>query len=374
MFFKKKERKQEFLSDFVKKKTASEYVFLNINNDLGHAVAHGVSDWPPLMLMAYAYARRAAVAALFIQGVATEESYEHVKAFFKSIQMRTDATVAFQEKAFDVAMEYMKTYNQAITKIFIIKMTHIADEYDSPAGEISDDELFKEVIEIVYLEQQENIAHNEDGYTKKYGLEDVVKDGGVEFTANKFSEIIIKMIPSKEVAYQFVIEDIEAASQGNEVAQIFARNSGISPKEYKGALDNSKPEVGELQNLLWSLCQQLSLDFDMEIVFRTKIVDNVMKNFLFGKYGNESGSFLVERAVLIEGVTEEDIIAELISMSESPNDKTTRTIIKPVKQMWSWSFEFSDEEYETSRELISTLSKLRNGDFVAQSFNIDKKR
>ena len=58
MFFKrKKHRKEKALCDFVEKTNDTGYIFININNDLGDAVENGADDWPPLMLMAYGYAR-----------------------------------------------------------------------------------------------------------------------------------------------------------------------------------------------------------------------------------------------------------------------------------------------------------------------------
>lgn len=161
MFFKKKEPIKQSLSDFVEKVTDSGFVFTDINNDLGNAVEDGADDWPPLMLMAYAYARRVAASALYVQGVVDHDFYDYVKAFFKGMQVRTGHTVEFQEKAFDAAVDYMKTYNPAITKIFIRQVATLAEEYEPSDESLSDSVFFKTVVEMLHLEEREKISKNQ---------------------------------------------------------------------------------------------------------------------------------------------------------------------------------------------------------------------
>ena len=66
---------------------------------------------------------------------------------------------------------------------------------------------------------------------QKSDLERLIEKDGIEYAAKRFSEIILQKMPTAEIAYQFVLEEIEAASQGNETAIRFARNSGISQQE-----------------------------------------------------------------------------------------------------------------------------------------------
>ena len=95
---------------------------------------------------------------------------------------------------------------------------------------------------------------------QKSDLEKLIEKDGIEYAAKRFSEIILQKIPTTEIAYQFVLEEIEAASQGNDTAISFARNSGISPQEYKGSMMNSRPEVDGAdgpQQFILALCMQL---------------------------------------------------------------------------------------------------------------------
>lgn len=85
-------------------------VFVNINNDLGHYIDKvGISD-DPLRIMAYAYARRTAMACLYFQGMIERDAYEHVSLVFKGFQQTTGQTVEFQEEASAQADELIHSY------------------------------------------------------------------------------------------------------------------------------------------------------------------------------------------------------------------------------------------------------------------------
>lgn len=130
---------------------------------------------------------------------------------------------------------------------------------------------------------------------QKSDLERLIEKDGIEYAAKRFSEIILQKMPTVEIAYQFVLEEIEAASQGNETAIRFARNSGISQQEYKGSMRNSRPEVDGPdgpQQFILALCMQLQPNVDLVVDFRTKIVDNIMKTLSFGKYKGQKSSSL----------------------------------------------------------------------------------
>lgn len=130
---------------------------------------------------------------------------------------------------------------------------------------------------------------------QKSDLERLIENEGIEYAAKRYSEIILQKMPTAEIAYQFVLEEIEAASQGNETSIRFARNSGISQQEYKGSMRNSRPEVdgpGGPQQFILALCMQLLPNVDLVVDLRTKIVDNIMKTLSFGKYKGQKSSSL----------------------------------------------------------------------------------
>lgn len=110
----------------------------------------------------------------------------------------------------------------------------------------------------------------------------------IEYSVRAATATVSSMLETKELAYQFVLEEIEAASQGNQIAQKFATASGIPPEEYRGSMQNSCPEIdgpdGPQQYFIGLL--QQGVDMEMLIEVRTRVVENVMKKYSFGKYGD----------------------------------------------------------------------------------------
>lgn len=110
---------------------------------------------------------------------------------------------------------------------------------------------------------------------------------GIDDVAKEFSKIISQKIASENVAMQFVLEEIEAASQGNDLAKYFALNSGFDEDDYKGAMNNSFEEVDGVdspQQFILAITTMLHSDINLMVDFRTKIVDNIMKEWKLGKY------------------------------------------------------------------------------------------
>ncbi len=125
---------------------------------------------------------------------------------------------------------------------------------------------------------------------QKSDIEKPVDKYGIENAAKGFSLIILGKLQNTEIAYQFVLEEIEAASRGNDKAIKFATNSGISANEYIGSMSNSRPEVdgpdGPQQTLI-GICSQFISNTDLMVELRTRIVDHIMESFSFGKYESQ---------------------------------------------------------------------------------------
>lgn len=151
MFFKKKTTTGPRLIDLVIKEADTGYVFWDITDDLGHSVDKIMAS-TPMVLMAYAYARRTAAASLYVQGVCDKDVFNHVEAVFKSLQMKTGQTVEFQKEAAAQSSEYLQSYNYAITTFFEKKTVHIAREYNVPGAKLNDGDLFEAVIATAHEE------------------------------------------------------------------------------------------------------------------------------------------------------------------------------------------------------------------------------
>ena len=103
------------LIDVVKKQNNSGNVFTDINNDLGFYVDEN-KECGPMIMMAYAYARRLAVAALCLQRIVDKDQYDYVYQIFKALQLSTGQTQEFQREAADQARELIYSYTNLFSK------------------------------------------------------------------------------------------------------------------------------------------------------------------------------------------------------------------------------------------------------------------
>lgn len=267
MFFRKESKDMHKLSSYVRKVNDKEFIFLNINDDLGMAVEGGSNDWPPIILMAYSYVRRAAISALYVQGVVDKDIFEYVKTMFHGMQQRTDPSVDFQNEAASLAFDFIKSYNQVLSALVIKKIVQVAEQYEIPKHVLSDQELISAVINLMN-EEQRKIKR-----TQSLNVDEI---------ANDIAKGVIDKIISKKIARQFVLEELDAASQGNDDAVFFAQNSGFSPWEYSGAMRNSYKEVdgpdGPQQYLLKSI-SNYSFDIDFMVKIRVQVVRIVIAHW-----------------------------------------------------------------------------------------------
>ncbi len=128
-------------------------------------------------------------------------------------------------------------------------------------------------------------------FRKKSDLEKAIERDGFENVITGFARVVSQKLHNHEIAYQFVLEEIEAASMGGAQAQAYARQSGIPPSEYKGSLANSRPEVdgpNGPQQMLLVLCMQLQANNDLMAKFRIGVLDKIMREYEFGIYATEN--------------------------------------------------------------------------------------
>lgn len=198
MFTKKLNQSSELkLEDIVKKVFHTGYIFDEINGDLG-AVADEIAQSSKRIFMAYGYARRSAAAALYIQGHIDKEAYDYVHSIFKSIQLRTEHSIEFQEQASADAIAYMQTYHPIINSIFIKTMISVAQDYEIPPGYLDDDDLIEEVLKMINQEEKQivstyGILNNTINYTDLF--EEVKSNHAAQNEADshnldRFNEII----------------------------------------------------------------------------------------------------------------------------------------------------------------------------------------
>jgi hypothetical protein len=154
VFFRKSKAPAETtLLDIVPKVTKTGYVFWDINDDMGKA-ANAIMASTPLVLMSYGYARRASMAALFVQGLVGADHYAHAVSMFKALQVQTGTGVDFQEHAARQSEAFMQSYSHQATGLVIKKIVAISQSYEVTGERMSDSQLFSEVIDTIYAEQE----------------------------------------------------------------------------------------------------------------------------------------------------------------------------------------------------------------------------
>ena len=120
-----------------------------------------------------------------------------------------------------------------------------------------------------------------------------VKIDGIEHASFRVSQMMHhKHSPSQETALQFVLEELEAASQGNQKSKNFVNNSGFLPSEYTGARKRKnwlgdESELETIQNFVRTFASWLLPDIDLTSEFLTASVDHTMKNWFFGNYARD---------------------------------------------------------------------------------------
>ncbi len=121
----------------------------------------------------------------------------------------------------------------------------------------------------------------------------LIEKDGIDFVAKRFSEIISGKISSQDIAIQLVLEDLDAASNGNTMSKDFVLNSGFCPYEYENAKRNTFEEIDDAQEQLGNLSMLLHSNEDLMIEFRIKVIDNIMARWKIGKYS----SFHIEESL-----------------------------------------------------------------------------
>ena len=84
--------------------------FEDLNRDLGAFIEKNHETCSPMVKMAYAYARRTAMAGLFFQGIVGENVVKHVQDIFQGLQNLTGQTIDFQREASSQADEIVMSY------------------------------------------------------------------------------------------------------------------------------------------------------------------------------------------------------------------------------------------------------------------------
>lgn len=132
----------------------------------------------------------------------------------------------------------------------------------------------------------ESIYYNKNRTEERHPADKTLND-----VAEVIHDLVSSKIKTKEVAYQFILEELEAAAQGNQEAQNFVANNKFTADEFEGAMQNSIPEVdgpdGPQQTLL-TLLMQVTSSPEMIASIRIRVVQKII-NHWFSEEENTEG-------------------------------------------------------------------------------------
>ena len=117
-------------------------------------------------------------------------------------------------------------------------------------------------------------------------FEKKIGENGLDFVSSFAAGEILKKIHSYGDALQFVLEELDAARNGNQTAVSFADNSGFLSNDYIGAMDRSYDAIDGSdgpQMLLVSLAFGIE-DIELMSQFKVATVDKVMQYWKLGRY------------------------------------------------------------------------------------------
>lgn len=131
-------------------------------------------------------------------------------------------------------------------------------------------------------------------FRKKSYLEKQIEKEGIDKVTSDVVLHISELIPNREIAYQFILEELDAAREGDDTAKLFVMESGIEKSEYVGAVNNSIPEVEGPegpQQVLLKISMELYGNKNLMVKFHCMVDDKIMRRFKLGKYSPDNINF-----------------------------------------------------------------------------------
>lgn len=170
--------------------------------------------------------------------------------------------------------------------------------------------------------------------------------------AREITKGVSNRIATKEVALQFVLEELDAARQGNDAAIQFVENSGFNASEHEGAMQNSFEEVdgnnGPQQFLLFSVMPYAS-DMDFMINLRLEVVKNIINEFSLTNQDDVRVEKLMQslKKILED---DEDVMPALTANVAVPDKAQARHI------------HFREKNITSAKNILSTIVEMTGDD------------
>lgn len=288
-------------SSFFSKKTLLQSVkkinkslhgaFNDAMNDLASYIEGAGDNEDPMRLMAYAYARRHLALGLYLQCIFNKQDYEYQLLVFKGFQLKTGHSKQFQIDAHEQALKFIASYDSRLTREFLVAMSLFNENHSFPKFEpgvyIKYDAIIFTINKMV--DDGEIVVPINIEEIQKTGSTDLKSEASAAKTSwvtNGLAVEINSRIKSKDIAFQFVMEELDAAKYGNDIAQKFVKESGFIPEEFTGAMSRSCPEVEELQQLFLAVLM-MTENMDARVSQRIEIVKYIINYWELNDYSEQ---------------------------------------------------------------------------------------
>ncbi len=130
-----------------------------------------------------------------------------------------------------------------------------------------------DIIESYQLHVYRMLELNGRGVTNHDG------QGYRDYIEEELFTLVNESLREKELALQFILEEMEGASAGNKVAKDFVQRNGFVKAEYAEAMANSCIEIdgpNGPQQVLTQSIQSLPCDIDLKVRIRINVVQRVI--------------------------------------------------------------------------------------------------
>lgn len=169
----------------------------------------------------------------------------------------------------------------------------------------------------------------------------------IDSAVTRLINIIEKNNDSRKVAWQFVLEELDAAKDGIRFVQDYIKSFYINESEYRGALDTSWRDVdgpGGPQQFLLSFTMLLSEHIGKEaaLMARISIVECILHHYKFGRFFVDDQVKCASKPLkLFEVIAEENRL--------NPNFKNLLSdefkLVRGVISRWASGFEDRDNKF-----------------------------
>lgn len=123
---------------------------------------------------------------------------------------------------------------------------------------------------------------------KKSKIQQLIDERGYEAAVAIAAGSVIERIPNRATAYDFILQELDGASMGNEESRQAASNSGIPASDYKDALSRVAPALDDAHDHITNYTIQLAAGPELMSRFRVDIGMEIMRRFEFGRFSRNS--------------------------------------------------------------------------------------